>query len=96
MKTLYADERQDLETIFDELEQYERHDSVRRVQPNFVDNGGLMQTKSYNVIITEENIQIKGVEHTNTRFLDLEEGEEDAFEYLTDQYNGSNTSSKNA
>jgi hypothetical protein len=97
MQSIYADERQDVEAILDELEQYEEKDSVHRVESSFTERGdGLLQAENYNVIITPENIQVKGVEHTNACLLDLEDGEKEAFEYLTSTYSSSNGSSRTA
>lgn len=87
MNSLYAEENQDLETIFEKLQSYEDTESVHRVQPDFTERGDmLLQTDSYNAIITPDNVQVKGLEHTNTDLLDLAEGERNAFDYLKSRY----------
>lgn len=87
MNSLYAEDKQDLESIFDKLQRYEAEESVHRVQPDFTDRGDmLLQTDSYNAIITPDNVQVKGLEHTNTDLLDLAEAEKNAFDYLKSRY----------
>lgn len=87
MNSLYAEERQDLEAIFEKLQSYEDRDSIHRIQPDFTDKGDmLLQADSYNVIITPDNIQVKGIEDTDTALLDLAEGEKEVFDYLKSRY----------
>lgn len=96
MNSLYAEENQDLEAIFEKLQSYEDKDSVHRVQPDFTDRGDmLLQTDSYNVIITPDSIQVKGLEHTNTDLLDLAEAEKNAFDYLKSRYDHPSRPAKN-
>jgi len=87
MESLYSETRKDLNTLFEELKQYEETESVHRVEDDFTQEGNiLLQTRSYNVIVTPDSIQIKGVEATRTEFMDLEQGEKQAFEYLKQHY----------
>lgn len=97
MQSIHADEQQDLDQVLEKLSEYEDHNSVYRLRPDFTDSGdALLQTDSYNVIITPDNIQVKGVDTTDTNFLDLEEGEEQALDYLRGKYEGSNGTTRNA
>ncbi len=87
MESLYAESRRDLNQMFEDLEQYENTSSVRRVEQGFTEEGNmLVQTRSYNAIVTPDSIQFKGIDTTMKDFLDLEEGEEQVFSYLKERY----------
>ncbi len=87
MQSLYAENKRDLDQIFEDLEQYENTSSVRRVEENFTEEGNmLVQTDTYNAIVTPDSLQFKGIDTTMKNFLDLEEGEEEVFNYLKERY----------
>ena len=87
MESLYAETTRDLDQMFEDLEQYESTPSVSRVEDSFTEEGNmLVQTQSYNAIVTPDSIQFKGIDTTMKTFLDLEEGEEQVFSYLKERY----------